>query len=366
MTEPAMTADLRFELQDVTDWVTALLRAAGYAGRSADLVARHLVRAQASGHRTHGLVLLPSVCEAGTSGTVRSAQAPVAVIEQPGFRLIDATGCAGMVVLEDAMEAACLAVRQHGIGLVGVRNASHIGRLGHYGEIAARHGLTAVMMANTVGRAARARPVGAREGRVSSNPLCFVWPYGDHGPVVLDFATTAITLGAARLAQLNEQPLPPDSLVGPDGSPSLDPVTALLPPLGALLPFGGHKAAGLGLMCELMGAALLGGDSASAAVDSRPPGRPRTVNSVVAWLFDPARLGDAQTQARMTADILDWHRSAGDAGSVFYPGERAEARRAHAAGDGLVVDAAVWRWLLTVAGRIAPGTRAPEPLGQIT
>ena len=66
----------------------------------------------------------------------------------------------------------------------------------------------------------------------------------------------ALALLHAQALHLRDgKPLPEGAALGPDGSPTTDPQTALE---GAQLTFGGHKGTAIALMVELLAAALTG------------------------------------------------------------------------------------------------------------
>ena len=77
---------------------------------------------------------------------------------------------------------------------------------------------------------------------------------GADGPLVLDMGTSAFMATELALRVRLNQPLPEGVGIDRDGRPTRDPAAVRD---GALLPFGGHKGFGLGLIVQAFG--LLGG-----------------------------------------------------------------------------------------------------------
>ena len=83
--------------------------------------------------------------------------------------------------------------------MLGLRNSSHIGRAGTYGELAAREGMAFIGYVNVADHRDIAAPWGCGEARLGTNPFVTAVPGAD-GPVLLDMATTTIAAGKARVA----------------------------------------------------------------------------------------------------------------------------------------------------------------------
>ena len=109
----------------------------------------------------------------------------------------------GQVIGREACDMAIERVRQTGVVCLGVRNAHHLGRIGHYGERCAEAGLVSVHFVNVVGHEPQVSPFAGRERRMTTNPFCVAIPRGaEQAPLVLDMATSAIALGKVRVAHM--------------------------------------------------------------------------------------------------------------------------------------------------------------------
>ncbi|UCE31151.1 MAG: malate/lactate/ureidoglycolate dehydrogenase, partial [Burkholderiales bacterium] len=253
--------------------------------------------------------------------------------------MVVADGCRGLgqSVAHQAMSVAIERVREHGLVLLGLRNAHHIGRVGHWAEMAIGAGLVSVHFVSAF-TPPRVAPHAGRDARFATNPFTVGIPRRGRPPLLLDWATSAIAQGKVRIAYNSGRPVPAGALLDAEGRPRVDPAVMFEPPLGALLPMAGHKGFGLAIVNELLSAALLGGEPLH---DLRPLPRHAIWNNMLAIVLDPARLGDLDAFEREAAAYEDWVRSSRIAegfDAIRMPGEpEREARSARAAG--IAIDA---------------------------
>ena len=90
--------------------------------------------------------------------------------------------------------------RETGVAVGGLVRANHIGRLGHYAELATAEGLISLVCAGGFGfTGARAAPFGGRDRLLDTNSSCMGFPAGREAPVIIDFATTSARHGCASV-----------------------------------------------------------------------------------------------------------------------------------------------------------------------
>jgi len=169
--------------------------------------------------------------------------------------------------------------------------------------------------------------------------------------VLLDFATSRIAQGKTRIAHNRGLAVPPGMLLDDRGQPTTEPRYGVVPPFGALLPFGEHKGFGLSLVAELLGGALTGGSTCHQP-DS---GQRRILNGMFSVLVDPAQLGTAEHFAAEAEAYIAWlRRSATPEGSggITLAGEPERAARERAAQHGLSIDLATWREIEAAAEQL--------------
>jgi uncharacterized oxidoreductase len=159
------------------------------------------------------------------------------------------------------------------------------------------------------------------------------------------FAEMAVAQGKMRVAHNKGEQVPDGYLIDENGHPTNDPGVVVVPQsngmFGALMTFGEHKGFGMAMACELLGGALTGGDTWHREADHRRS----VLNGMLVMLIDPVRLG---TQASFEKEALafeDWLRQSPNApgtSGVMTAGEPERAARAERAQNGIWIDDATW------------------------
>jgi len=242
------------------DWHDALIEAVyrrrGFTLHEARVAAEMAGEAAWHGIHTHNGIKALHVekrCRAGGGGarpgaTIRRIPGRFAASET-----WDANRKLGQPVALEAMEACMRMADRFGIGQVSVDNAFHYLWGGGCVLPAARRGYIAYTSC-TAGMA-EVVPFGGRTPTLGTNPHSWAFPtQGILGyPVLVDWATSVIAMGRIEQCRREGLKLPKGAAVDARGRPTVEPGKA-----AALLPFGGHKGYGLGLVNELM-AAFIGG-----------------------------------------------------------------------------------------------------------
>jgi uncharacterized oxidoreductase len=238
--------------------IAAIFRACGAGDEEAQIVADHLVDAEACGVVSHGLLRVPRYVEAIDLGRIVPNARLRVVAETPATLVLDGQQGFGQVMATRATERAVERAETTGVCAVSLTSCSHTGRLGSYTEQAARRGMAAMMMVNSGGYGQWVAPFGGAAGRLATNPLSFAVPTDDDDPLVLDIATSVAPEGKIRAAQIAGRALPEGWLVDHQGRPTSNPDDLYGPPFGALLPFGGHKGFGLSMIVDALAGGLSG------------------------------------------------------------------------------------------------------------
>jgi len=352
-----------FQARPLVAAVRSVVVAAGSSESEATQVAENLVEANLRGHDSHGVGMLPRYVDAVLEGGLK-VNAHVKVRQDSGSLLtLDGGQGYGQVIGHEAMELGAERALRHGVCIVGLAHSHHLGRIGHWAEQCVGHGLVSIHFVNVLSRPIVA-PFGGRDARVGTNPFCVGIPRPDKEPVILDFATSRIAQGKTRVAYNKGLPVEPGTIIDDHGEPTTNPRFTVVEPVGALLPFGEHKGAGLALICELLGGALAGGDTGRAVTD----GRRRVLNSMFSILVDPERLGTAANLAREMEGFVEYATASPPAAGVDRvrtPGEPERETRAQRLREGVPVDAVTWAEIVASgakvgldAGRIEAAARA--------
>ena len=338
--------------------VVAVVMAAGWPQADADETARHLVLANLSGHDSHGVGMLPLYLAAARDGLLRPDAAATARVDAAPFLVIEARAALGQPTARRAVEQAAAMARGHGVAVLNLLGAHHVGRIGDYAEQAAAQGLVGMFWVNVAGRPPIVASHGAAQARWGTNPHAIGVPGPDGRDLILDFATSRMAHGKARVAFNKGERTADGYLIDAQGEPTNDPAVVFPPgPLGALLPFGEHKGAGLAMMVEILAAGLGGGP----LIEDAPRGS-WILNSLFALLIDPARL-DPNPQARQArvAAIAEACRSAAPRsgfGAVLAPGDREREMRAEREAAGIPLDDETWRQIVEAAAHLGVDAEA--------
>jgi LDH2 family malate/lactate/ureidoglycolate dehydrogenase len=150
------------------------------------------------------------------------------------------------------MDRAIGIAKGHGISLVGVRHSNHFGAAGYYVQMAAERGLIGVAFSNSVPHVAAYGGISAVLG---TNPFAFGAPTREGRSVLVDFSTGARSGSVIMHAAREGAMIPEGIVVDENGDPVVDAQKAVD---GVILPFGGAKGFGLGLMIEILSAVVTG------------------------------------------------------------------------------------------------------------
>ena len=335
-----------------------ILVAAGAAEEDAAIVADHLVEANLAGHDSHGIGMLPYYVRGIRSGVVQPRARARIEDRGGGLLAVDGQRGFGQVVAREAIAAGAARAGALGVSLVALRNASHVGRVGAYGEQAAAAGLASVHFVNVVGHPAIVAPFRGSDARFSTNPVCVTVPSAGSKPaLVLDFATSVSALGKVRVALNRGERVAEGVLIDAEGRPTTDPAVMFQEPRGALLPFGLHKGYGLAFACELLAGAMTGGGTLSTV----PFEADRIGNNMLSFLFDPRRLPGGDRLDEETAAAVHHVKSSPPADAtrpVLVAGEPEDMARAQRRANGILVERATWEQIREAAASVGVSAEA--------
>ena len=338
-----------FTPQALRALVTLIVGRMGSSPEETEEVADHLVRANLSGHDSHGVGMLPAYIRLLQDGLLVPNQTPHTVLDAGALLVIDARRGFGQRMTADAVRRAIGRARELGACVLALRNASHVGRIGTYGELAGRAGCAFTAFVNVADGRDVMAPWACAEARLGTNPFCAAVPGPDGPALLLDMATTTIAAGKARVAYNKGVPVPDDCLIDASGAPTNDPAGFIRDHTGAMLPFGRHKGSGLAVMCEIMAGAIGGGQHAG------EPVRGGILNSMLATVIDLSRLGDPAAMADKVEATMAHVRAARVApgfDEVLLPGEPERRAARDRAERGIPIDATTWHDICAAAARL--------------
>jgi len=340
--------------RELETFVAAIFRAAGSEAGEAAEIAAHLVDANLAGHDSHGVGMVPAYLLHLASGFVHPNRRPLRVGGAGPFAVFDGQMGYGQPMANRVMDEAIAIAAEHGVAIVSLRNAQHIGRVGAYAERLAARGLLSIHFVNAVYTQPCVAPHRGSEARLMTNPVCIALP--GEAPVLLDFATSAIAMGKARVAWNKAEPVAPGRLIDHTGQATTSPAVLFEEPRGALLPFGEHKGWGLAFLAEVLGGALGGGPVSG----QRAMPQQGLVNGMFTIALEPGRLGDASVFADEVSRLANYVKSSPAASPdepVLVPGEPERASREQRGRDGIPIDPTTWKQISDGAAGL--GVAAP-------
>jgi LDH2 family malate/lactate/ureidoglycolate dehydrogenase len=290
--------------------VTNIYAGLGVPADDAALLGRALVDADLRGVHSHGCRWVSVYAEAIRKGEYNLHPEITTVRDDGATCLLDGDNGLGHILAYRAMSLAIERSKQHGVGVVSMRNSTHIGALAYYTQMAADAGCIGYCTTNAgIGVV----PPGGREKVIGLNPLAWSAPTGRPWSFNLDMATSVVAGSKLGIAIERGEKIPFGWAVDKDGNPTDDPVKGQE---GGILPVGGPKGYGLSVMLDIMAGVLSGGRF------GRDLGTPGTAQLYQA--LDVEHFTDLDSFTGRMDELIDQIKGSALApGSkgIFFPGE---------------------------------------------
>ena len=336
---------------DLQSLVTQILLAAGANQETADAVAEHLVLASLSGVDTHGIWHVKGYVDAIKDNIIVPTATPEILKDADQSALVTGNWNFGHLAARFATELAIEKARNNGMALVGLVQSHHIGRLGHYPEMAASQDMISMVWGGGFGVVEPAAvPYGGSRALLHTNPLAMGFPLGDQPPMMFDYATSAISGVKVNNARRRKESLPPGSIVDKNGAPTTDPEDFF--DGGSHVPFGGHKGYALMMAAEYLGRIFVGSDAYIDPVLGGPIMRHQGVTIIVirADVFQPLQAynTNATAMAQRTRDVPP----APGFDSVKLPGDPEVQTRETRRQEGIPIEEAIWDSIVEAANSV--------------
>lgn len=319
-----MTAT-HIDARSLTELGTGVLLALGVPRADAELVSDSLVTADLWGHASHGMLRLAWYAARLRSGAMTAATDPDVVLDAGAIAVLDGREGIGQIVTSIACDDAVARAREHGVGVVAVRNSNHFGTAAYWTRRMAASGCVGILTTN--GSPAMA-PWGGRQKTVGANPWSIAAPGGERGPVALDIANTSVARGKIYAALQRGEEIPATWAIDREGVPTTDPRAAID---GVLMPVGGHKGYGISFMMDVLSGVLTGSAYGTGVVGPYVPDERSGCGHLVIALDVDRFIGSDRFVERIT-DLIEATKAvplAAGSSEIYFPGEietRAEAR----------------------------------------
>jgi (2R)-3-sulfolactate dehydrogenase (NADP+) len=306
------------------------LTGSGLAAENAGYFTKAILDTELSGLQGHGFYWLQFYCRHLRSGKVDGRARPVVTAISPSSFRVDARHGFAHPAIEAGFAALIPAARAHGVAAMGVYHSYNAATLGYHTGTLAKAGLLAIGATNAVPTVA---PVGGNRPIIGTNPISFAVPApGGEIAFLVDQSATAVAWTAVKRAAEAGQAIPLGWALDKDGHPTTDPVAGLA---GSMAPSGGVKGFSMGLLVEVLCAALAGGklgpDQGSFTEDDGQP----IDNGQFFVAFDPQAFSGGSFDATIAALMASITEQDG----ARLPNARRVANIARHSAEGLAIDA---------------------------
>ncbi|MBA7531307.1 putative oxidoreductase YjmC [subsurface metagenome] len=245
--------EIKIKEQELRKFCENICLKVGLSQKDTYIFVDSLLFANLRGIDSHGIMRFPPYVRRLVEGGAKINPQIKKVREESSMILIDGDSGMGQIVSMYATKLAIDKAKKVGISIVGVKNSSHFGAASYYTIKMAEKNMVGISMTN--GLTVMAAWGGVKRV-IGNNPLSIAAPYKKDKPVVLDMAMSKVSGGKVRLAAKNNQKIPQDWIIDPQGKKTDDPNN--LAKGGALLPFGEYKGYGLAVMIEILVGILTG------------------------------------------------------------------------------------------------------------
>lgn len=326
----------------------SVLTGFGCDTEEASIVAAHLIKANLSGHDSHGIGMLPMYGDQVEDGNLIPNQTPEFLPAAGAIRIVDARRGFGHRMALLALDYAMESVKEHNVAVLGLRNSGHVSRAGHYSEYCAKHGYMSIHFVNVWGHAPIVAAHGSSDPGFSTNPVSIGIPVAGCATPMLDMATSTVALGKVRVAHNQGRKVPDGWILDADGNNTNDPTPMWALREGALTAFGAHKGSGLGIFVELLAGALAGHETVATG-NTIPRG---VFNNMFSIIVDPKGFDEQQ---HIEARIMEFYQSikngqpAKEHDKILLPGEPELRHRSERSANGIEIDEETISQLISTA-----------------
>jgi LDH2 family malate/lactate/ureidoglycolate dehydrogenase len=335
----------------LTRFVEAILAAAGVPAHKATITASSLVGANLRGVDSHGILLVPRYVDKIRAGEV-DIHADGAVLSESGACLMfDGQNGVGQWISQQCCDHAVRIAQSVGIGMVVARDSNHFGAAAWWAQKIRDQGMIGLVFCNA---SPLVPPWQGKQGRIGTNPICMAVP----GPWLLDMATTTVAANRIFKEVVNGRAeIPVGWALDADGVPTTSSAAAAK---GLLMPLGGYKGSGLGMMVEILCAVLAGSAMATEVGGVRIAGKPsRTSQTFLA--IDIARflpLDEFTARMEKLVGLIKDTPVASGYNEIMVAGDPEWRTEAERRANGIPVEDGNWKELCETGAAL--GVKQPE------
>ena len=241
-------------VSEARDLIRSALIGSGALPQNVPYFSEAILDTELSGLQGHGFYWLQYYCQHLRSGKVDGQAVPrVEALSDTSFRVDAAHGLAHPAI-DAGFRRLIPASKTHGVAAMGVYNSYNAATLGFHTGVLARAGLLGIGVTNAVPTVA---PVGGRTPIIGTNPISYAVPApGGEIAFLVDQSATTVAWTAVKQAAEAGAPIPLGWALDKHGKPTTDAQAGLT---GSMAPAGGVKGFSIGLLVEVLCAAVAGG-----------------------------------------------------------------------------------------------------------
>jgi len=313
-----------------------------FTQEKATLLAKIFTESTIDGVSSHGINRVPLFIEYVKKGVININADAEKIASFGNIERWDGHLGPGIINATTCANRAIALAKEHGMGLVALRNTNHWMRGGSYGIQAANAGCISIMFTNTQ---PNMPPWGGKDSRIGNNPFVVSIPR-EKGHVVLDMAISQFAFGKINDYKLKGEQLPFHGGWDDNDELSKDPEKILSKERG--LPIGYWKGSALSMVLDMLATILSAGNS-TYRISTKEI---ETAISQVYICIYPKVFQDKGLTQKLIDEIIDFTHDVAPikAGKkTYYPGERTAQTRAKQLKEGVVVNDSIWKKILSLS-----------------
>lgn len=315
----------------------------GFSEKIAYDAALNFAQTSLDGVYSHGINRFPRVISYIENGTIDPKAQPVCEMKCGTMERWNGNFALGNTNATKAMDRACELAKEHGVGVIALRNTNHWMRGGAFGWQAADKGCIAMCWTNTM---PNMPAYGAIDRKIGNNPFIMAIPRSNGAHVVIDCALSQFSYGKIEDYKLKGKDLPVPG--GYDSQGKLTTDAAEIEKTWRVLPIGFWKGSGLSIVLDMAAAILSGGNCVA---DIGQNIAQEVGLSQVFIAIDPTKLSSAEQIDAVIDKIIEDVKASEpihENGTISYPGESSLTVRKENLKNGIPVVDQIWDSILNM------------------
>ncbi|MDT7828523.1 3-dehydro-L-gulonate 2-dehydrogenase [Pricia sp. S334] len=316
-----------------------LFKKHSFSEDKAQLLARIYSESTLDGVNSHGINRVPLFIDYVEKGIIKVDAEAESIASFGNIERWDGRSGPGIINAIQCTDRALELAKEHGMGLVALRNNNHWMRGGTYSWRAADQGCISILFTNTQ---PNMPPWGGKHSRLGNNPFIVGIPRKE-GHIVLDMAISQFAFGTINDYRLKGEKLPYPGGWDDQDELSKDPEEILGNERG--LPIGYWKGSALSMVLDMLATLLSAGNSTyKIGQNDYEAG----VSQVFLCVY-PELFGDRGLQEKLLQEIIDYTHDVEPmqtGGRTYYPGERTLQTRKKNQEESIPVSTEVWEKVL--------------------